>query len=276
VRLGEALIADVYEALRASTAWPTTLLFVLYDEHGGFYDHVVPPSAVVPDGSPPSSGFDFTRLGLRVPAIVVSPWIEPGTLDRERDASGQERPVVRDHTSVLATVEKRFGLAPLTARDGAAADVGSLLTRASPRMTDAEARMELPRPAGEEVAQPLMARRARAKAAARPLTDFQQNLLHLVAHVSLARTTGTTAVAARSAGGPTAEIAAPHLLHAAGLARRAAPRAREPEPATRASARAKRAPARRTPAKGKPGTGTTTKRKTTKAGTKARAKKRRR
>src|ERR1700710_287616 len=69
IRLGEHLIADVYEAVRASPLWKKTLLIVLYDEHGGFYDHVIPPAAVTPDGkvskAPP---FDFKRAGLLVPA----------------------------------------------------------------------------------------------------------------------------------------------------------------------------------------------------------------
>jgi phospholipase C len=220
VRLGEALIADVYEALRASKRWPGTLLFVVYDEHGGFYDHVFPKPAVVPDESPSSGGFDFTRLGVRVPAIVVSPWIEPGTLDRERDAGGQEQPVVRDHTSILATVARRFGTAPLTARDAAAADVGSLLTRATARLTAAEAPLRLPRSAVDDVAQPFLARSARRQPADVPLTDFQQNLLHLVAHVSLAKTTGTAPTTARRSAVPTTAMAAPQLVHAASLTRR--------------------------------------------------------
>ena len=244
VRLGETLVADVYEALRGSKAWSSTLLFVLYDEHGGFYDHVFPAAAVVPDDSPPSSGFDFTRLGLRVPAIVVSPWIEAGTLDHQRDANGREEAVVRDHTSILATVTRRFGLAPLTARDAAAADVGSLLTRATPRLTEAEAPPHLPRPPLEELAQPLMARGRRAAPVVKPLTDFQQNLLYLMAHVSLARTAGTTAAAARSPIGPTTEIAAAHLVHAAALSKMAAPKASRARAGAAGKARGKRLPTR--------------------------------
>ena len=246
VRLGEMLIADVYEALRASRLWPRTLLFIVYDEHGGFYDHVFPGSAVVPDDSPPAGGFDFTRLGVRVPAIVVSPWIEQGTLDRERDAGGQEQPVVRDHTSILATVAKRFGTMPLTARDGAAADVGSLLTRATPRMTDAEAPLRLPRPAVDDLAEPFLRRRARGQPIAAPLTDFQQNLLHLVAHVSLAKATGTTATAARASVVPTTAVAAPQLRHAASLTRRAPRPAPKTARVTAKTARRERAPTKRT------------------------------
>jgi phospholipase C len=220
VRRGEHLIADVYETLRASRLWEKTLLFFLYDEHGGFYDHVFPAPAVVPDDAPSSSGFPFDRLGVRVPAVVVSPWVEAGTLDHD----AQDRPVVRDHTSVLATVETRFGLEPLTARDAAAADVAALLTRTAPRVTETEAPTRLSRPSLDDAAlvASLRTRAPRRRAAARPLTDFQNNLLHLIGHVSLAKETGTTKALARSRVGPTVATAAPHLSHAARLAARPA------------------------------------------------------
>ena len=78
VRLGEYLIAKVYDTLRASQYWEKSQLVVLYDEHGGFFNRVPPPDDVPnPDGKmgtdPP---FDFTRLGVRVPAVLVSPWLK--------------------------------------------------------------------------------------------------------------------------------------------------------------------------------------------------------
>ncbi len=101
VRLGEHLIADIYESLRRSTAWSSTLLFILSDEHGGIYDHVAPPATVNPDGKVSSAPpFDFTRLGPRVPALVVSPQVDRGKVDS----------TVYDHTSVLATVRELFNL----------------------------------------------------------------------------------------------------------------------------------------------------------------------
>jgi len=109
VRPGEGLIAEVYDTLRNSKLWEKTLLVILYDEHGGFYDHVPPPTGVPnPDGlvskDPP---FDFTRLGPRTPAILISPWL-PRKLDSR----------VYEHSSLLATVRKLFGLANfLTRRD---------------------------------------------------------------------------------------------------------------------------------------------------------------
>ncbi|MGB9236834.1 MAG: alkaline phosphatase family protein [Terriglobales bacterium] len=76
---GENFIGDVYNHIRQSPLWENTLLLIVYDEHGGTFDHVLPPQ-IPPDGSPnPVSGFQFDRLGIRVPAIFVSPWIQAGT-----------------------------------------------------------------------------------------------------------------------------------------------------------------------------------------------------
>ena len=84
VRPAEKLVADVYGALRAQPdVWKKTLLIIVFDEHGGYYDHVAPPATVSPDGIPGRTDqpylvpFDFKRLGLRVPAILVSPWFKP-------------------------------------------------------------------------------------------------------------------------------------------------------------------------------------------------------
>lgn len=113
IDLGEYLIAAIYEALRNSPYWERSLFVVLYDEHGGFFDHVSPPADVPnPDGKtsedPP---FDFTRLGVRVPALLVSPWLEKGRIDSTR----------YEHASVARTVKEIFGLpSHLTKRDEAA------------------------------------------------------------------------------------------------------------------------------------------------------------
>jgi phospholipase C len=104
VQAGELYIASVYNAIKNSPLWPNTTLLVVYDEHGGIYDHVVPP-ACTPDkftASANSTGtgmpFAFDRLGVRVPAILVSPWIPKGTVvDR-----------VFDHASIPATITKFF------------------------------------------------------------------------------------------------------------------------------------------------------------------------
>ncbi len=107
---GELLLADVYEMLRASPQWETTVLVVLWDEHGGLYDHELPPAAVNPDGKS-TPEFAFDRLGVRVPALIVSPYIPRRTIDH----------TVCDHTSAPAFLKRAFGLPSfLTARDEAA------------------------------------------------------------------------------------------------------------------------------------------------------------
>ena len=132
VALGEALILQTYQALRSGPGWDQTLLIITYDEHGGMYDHVPPPSgAVPPDSSAGEFGFDFTRFGVRVPSVLVSPLIAAGTIFNVPAGS---MPI--DHTSVLKTIELRWGLPALTARDAAAPDLGAVLTLSAPRTDD--------------------------------------------------------------------------------------------------------------------------------------------
>jgi phospholipase C len=132
VALGEQLIHDVYTALRNGPGWNQTLFILTYDEHGGLYDHVPPPTnATVPDSSAGEYGFDFTRFGPRVPTVLVSPLIPAGTVYRVPEGAAPF-----DHTSVLKTVELRWNLKPLTARDAAAVDVGGVLTLTTPRTDD--------------------------------------------------------------------------------------------------------------------------------------------
>jgi phospholipase C len=130
VAAGETLIHDVYTALRNGPGWDSTLLLITYDEAGGTYDHVPPPSNATPpgDGTVGELGFDFTRFGVRVPAVLVSPLIAAGTVYRGAGSI--------DHTSVLKTIQERWGTTPLTARDAAAASLGDVLTLAQPRTDD--------------------------------------------------------------------------------------------------------------------------------------------
>jgi phospholipase C len=101
----QALLGKVYNALRQNTAlWNSTLFVVLYDENGGFYDHISPPNAVPPDAHH-GEGFNFDQLGVRVPALLVSPWVEPGVLSTKFD-----------HTSLLKYLTDKWGLRPLTER----------------------------------------------------------------------------------------------------------------------------------------------------------------
>ncbi len=130
VTRGEKLIKKVYETIRNSPHWEKSMLVITFDEHGGFYDHVKPPTAV-PPGDVPSTGnihhnFKFDQLGVRVPAIVISPFVKKGVIDN----------TVYDHTSVLATTEKIFGMKNLTDRDKNANDFLHLLSLERPR-TDA-------------------------------------------------------------------------------------------------------------------------------------------
>lgn len=131
---GETFVNAVYDAVRRGRRWERTLLLVTFDEHGGLYDHVVPPhDATPPDGAAGEvgdHGFRFDRFGLRVPAIFVSPYIAEGTVVR---ASGN---VPFDHTSIIKTLCTRWGLEGLTGRDRAAPDFVSVLTRpeGAPRM----------------------------------------------------------------------------------------------------------------------------------------------
>jgi phospholipase C len=138
--LGEQLIHDVYYALRNGPGWPQTLLIVTYDEHGGCYDHVTPPwGAAPPDDSTGEFGFDFTRFGPRVPTVLVSPLIAPATVFRVTDGA-----TPLDHTSILRTIESRWGVPPLTARDAAAQDVAGALTLDAARTDDPLAGVTVP------------------------------------------------------------------------------------------------------------------------------------
>lgn len=125
---GEALIARVYDAIRRNAAlWHSTLLIVTYDEHGGFYDPVPPPHTIAPDGYRAPQGFAFDKLGVRVPALLVSPFVAKGC-DHE----------TYDHTSILRYLIDKWSLRPLGARTdptvpGAANSfAGSILAAARP------------------------------------------------------------------------------------------------------------------------------------------------
>lgn len=100
----------VYQALIDSPHWDETLLVITFDEHGGTWDHVPPQSALNPDKWPPLQPFDFNFTGVRVPAILVSPWVKPGSVFRAPTGS----PYPFDHTSVIATLLRWAGIEDLT------------------------------------------------------------------------------------------------------------------------------------------------------------------
>lgn len=138
VTRGELLLKQTYEAIRNSPIWEESLLIITYDEHGGFYDHVAPPIAIDPGDKTTSPfnnkfGFNFQQLGVRVPTIVVSPYISKGVIDKR----------VYDHSSIPATIEERFGLPSLTQRDKQANRLTDLLELSEPR---SDAPLTLPSP----------------------------------------------------------------------------------------------------------------------------------
>lgn len=153
----QKLLASAYNALRSNAdLWNSTLFVVLYDENGGFYDHVEPPAAVPPDAH--IDEYTFDRLGVRVPALLISPWVDPGVLS-----------TAFDHTSLLKYLSNKWGLPPLTSRDGSAASFeGALASRTAPR-SDTPESISLP--------QTLMAAAiAATPGAVPPLNDFQESL----------------------------------------------------------------------------------------------------
>ncbi|WP_298418413.1 alkaline phosphatase family protein [uncultured Kordia sp.] len=125
VSAGEDYMLKIYNAIRESDYWEDTLLIINYDEHGGCYDHVIPPTGATqpsPTTVNEPTGFKFDRFGVRVPCVLISPWIEAGTVYRTKGD------VPLDHTSILKTIETLFNLPPLTARDAAASDMLDVLT----------------------------------------------------------------------------------------------------------------------------------------------------
>jgi len=123
---GESLIKTTYEAIRSSPRWNNSLLIVTWDEHGGFYDHAIPPRAAAPGdaGAAHSTyGFTFEQYGARVPAVVVSPHIPRNRIDHR----------VYDHASIPATLEAVFGLEAMTQRDARANNPAALASLAVPR-----------------------------------------------------------------------------------------------------------------------------------------------
>jgi phospholipase C len=174
IKDGQDLVLAVYDALASGPQWDRSLLVIVYDENGGFYDHVPPPPAA--DDDPEM----FGRYGVRVPAIIVSPWVEPRAVSHTRF----------DHTSIIKTILQRFcpgTCVPLAAPGGRsrlglgpqhpgtrvvhAHHLGELLTRAAPR----------PAPPRDDLVQQAGARAAQAPAGRdegdHPLNDLQKSIL---------------------------------------------------------------------------------------------------
>ena len=118
VQFGDRFLAQVTRAVIDSPQWSRTALFVTYDEHGGYYDHVPPPRAIKPDDIPPllqpgDVPGTFDRYGFRVPLVVVSPWARKNYISN----------VVQDHTSITRFIETKWNLGAMTFRDANAANM---------------------------------------------------------------------------------------------------------------------------------------------------------
>ena len=113
IRQGERFAAAIINAVMHGKAWSKTLLIWLYDEHGGYYDHVPPPAAIAPDNIapeiqvPPDLPGGYDRYGFRVPAVIVSPYARKNYVSH----------VVHDHTSILKLIETKWNLPAMTFRD---------------------------------------------------------------------------------------------------------------------------------------------------------------
>jgi phospholipase C len=216
---GQALIARVYNALRANQPlWESSLLVVTYDEHGGFYDHGAAGPAVPPDDH--HEEYTFDRAGVRVPAVLVSPWLAPGVVH-----------TTCDHTALLRSLQVKWGLGDLGARVTAAPDILSELALTAAARGDTPARLAL---APAAAAAPRRATARRIAVTAR-LSDHQQAILAFSAYLETqtpappARKVQATARAMRSpadARTVAEQRARRYLAYLSGRARRPSGRAR--------------------------------------------------
>ena len=168
VTAGEEFLHAIWQSVSESPAWNKILLVITFDEHGGCFDHVLPPAnATTPDdaSNPGASNFRFDRFGVRVPTILVSPYIEPGTVFRA-SASATETPY--DHTSILATLRDWLSIPEAimlpSRRIKAAPNLEQVLTRT-------EARIDLP-----EI-QPHSRLLTAQPSLTEPLNDLQRSLV---------------------------------------------------------------------------------------------------
>ncbi|MEY2402574.1 MAG: phospholipase [Acidimicrobiaceae bacterium] len=122
IRRGQAFVGQVVSALMQSPLWSRTLLFVTYDEWGGFFDHVRPPT--LPDLFVPTESEEHNTAGFRVPTYLVSPFAPKGRVAHDQF----------DHSSILKLVEWRFGLESLTPRDRAARNPAAVLDFSRPNL----------------------------------------------------------------------------------------------------------------------------------------------
>jgi hypothetical protein len=184
---GEQLIARVYNAVRQSPLWNNTMLVITYDEHGGTYDHVAPGKAVPPDSK--TAHFAFDRYGVRVPAVVVSPFVPKAGIEH----------TTFDHTSIPATLKSVFSLpAFLTARDAAAATLSKIASLSSPRTDTPEelAMTEVMRMMEHEPLDldAIVRDKAAGEMSLTPLSDLQQAIVNHVHELDVGEPSGLRAL----------------------------------------------------------------------------------
>ncbi|KIO75821.1 hypothetical protein TH53_18140 [Pedobacter lusitanus] len=196
---GEEFLSELYQAVTQGPAWNETLFIITFDEHGGTYDHFPIATGATPpwqDGNPPCPenlelGFNFDTFGVRVPAIFVSPYIQPNTVFRQEPTA-----VPFDHTSVIATILKWKGIDPVTCGLGArvanAPTFEAVLNAEEPRnqVPVIQPSPEIPAPADEEPndLQKSVAARAILHTIRRNQTDEQEGINLYRQHVHAAKT----------------------------------------------------------------------------------------
>jgi phospholipase C len=147
VKRGEILVNDIYQAIRQSNSvtgsnYLNTLLVVTFDEGGTTFDHVPPPAATSPDGTPGQYGFVFDRLGQRIPTVLVSPWLAAGSVI--------SKPL--DANSLMRTLQQKFGLPTLNNRDAASSSLADIAFLPTPRSRADLPRLRLRKLSAEEAA----------------------------------------------------------------------------------------------------------------------------
>jgi phospholipase C len=130
VRNGDAFLAQTFQAVSSGPNWPNTVFIVNFDEWGGFFDTIVPPRAIAPNGVDTDLVDGKALLGIRVPCIIASPWTRGNPADPAVNST------VFDHTSVLKLIETIWDVPPLAARE-TSTDVGNLLSVLNPNNYDA-------------------------------------------------------------------------------------------------------------------------------------------
>ena len=179
ITLGEGLIKETYEAIRNSPHWTSSVLIVTWDEHGGFYDHAIPPGAVAPSDTTPQDkhsqyGFTFQQYGPRVPGVVISPLVPKNVIDHR----------LYDHASILATIEAFFAVNPLTQRDAKANRLDALLSLSTPR-PDTPTTLPLPATAPAAAVMKMSVPDLSATVAARPDETVNHGTLPVILQSAL-------------------------------------------------------------------------------------------